>query len=315
MSLGGEAPSSARTWTALGTLWLVWGSTYLGTAVLTQSIPPYLGLTVRFVAAAAILILFVLLRDRSALRVTRRQLSTTVVMGLSFVTFSIGVVGLAVRYVPTGVAALLISVLPVWIILLRMLTRDRPAWQTLLGVAIGLIGLAYMLLPGGTQVESGTDGDVLIWSGVLVLSSFTWALTSWWSQRVEQPRDGLVSTSYQMLFGAAGLLVVALIRGERWDLSATTTSSWVALLYLILIGSVVAWLAFVWLLRNVPLSLTSTYAYVNPVVAVILGLVFHGESITVDVVIGCTVVLIGVVLVVSGESLGTFARSRASKPL
>lgn len=310
---GGVAPSTSRTWLALVTVWVVWGSTYFATAVLTESIPAYTGLTIRFAVGGLAVLLIVLVRDRAALRVTRVQLRTTAIMGFSFMTFSIGVLALAVHYVPTGVAALLVSVLPLWIVIIRLVTRDRPVWQTMLGVVIGLVGLAYMMLPGGTQIEAGSERDVLIWSGVIVVSSFTWALTSWWSQRVPSPQNGLVSTSYQMLFGASGLLVVALIRGERWDVAATTRSSWFALVYLAVIGSVIAWFAYVWLLRNVPLSLTSTYAYVNPIVAVLLGVAFHGEFITVDVIIGCTVVLVGVVLVVSGESLGTIVRSRASK--
>ena len=310
---GGASPSSSRTWLALVFLWIVWGSTYLGSAVLIESIPAYLGLALRFAVAGLLMVIWVLACERSALRVTLRELFSTAVMGLSFMGFSISITTLAVQYVPTGVAALLVSILPVWIVVIRLITHDRPVWQTILGVVIGLAGLAYMLVPGGTQVEAGTERDVVIWSSVIVLSSITWAITAWWSQRVPTPRNGIVSASYQMLFGAGALLIVAFARGEQWAFDATTPRSWVALVYLTTIGSVMAWIAFVWLLQNAPLSLTATYAYVNPVVAVLLGLLFHGETITVDVVIGCLVVVVGVVLVVSGESIGIFARSKASK--
>ena len=141
---GGPRSSTVTTWIALVVVWLVWGSTYLGAAVLTESIPAFAGLTVRFGVAGLILLIYVAIRDRPTLRVTRPQLAVSAVMGLSFMTFSIGVTTLAVHYVPTGVAALLVSVLPVWIIIIRLIARDRPAWQTLVGVIIGLIGLAVM---------------------------------------------------------------------------------------------------------------------------------------------------------------------------
>ena len=271
---------------------------------MTESIPIYFGVTARFVIAGVLLFAYLAITNRASLRVTRRQLASTALYGLSFIGWSMGILAVAIHYVPSGQAALLLSVLPVWIVLLRLFTGDRPSWKTLLGVVVGLLGLVWILLPGGTDSHSGTDAEVLWWSLVIVVSSITWAVTSWFSPRLDKPKSDLAAVAYQSFFGAVVLLLIGLFRGERWDFAATTTSSWVSLLFLGIVGSILGWYAFVWLLQNSRLSLMSTYAYVNPVVAVIVGLVLGGEMLSSDIIVGCTVVLAGVVLVVSGEQIG-----------
>jgi drug/metabolite transporter (DMT)-like permease len=271
---------------------------------MTESIPIYFGVTARFVIAGVLLFAYLAITNRASLRVTRRQLASTALYGLSFIGWSMGILAVAIHYVPSGQAALLVSVLPVWIVLLRLFTGDRPSWKTLLGVVVGLLGLVWILLPGGTDSHSGTDAEVLWWSLVIVVSSITWAVTSWFSPRLDKPKSDLAAVAYQSFFGAVVLLLIGLFRGERWDFAATTTSSWVSLLFLGIVGSILGWYAFVWLLQNSRLSLMSTYAYVNPVVAVIVGLVLGGEMLSSDIIVGCTVVLAGVVLVVSGEQIG-----------
>ena len=271
---------------------------------MTESIPIYFGVTARFVIAGVLLFAYLAITNRAALRVTRRQLASTALYGLSFIGWSMGILAVAIHYVPSGQAALLVSVLPVWIVLLRLFTGDRPSWKTLLGVVVGLLGLVWILLPGGTDSHSGTDAEVLWWSLVIVVSSITWAVTSWFSPRLDKPKSDLAAVAYQSFFGAVVLLLIGVFRGERWDFAATTTSSWVSLLFLAIVGSILGWYAFVWLLQNSRLSLMSTYAYVNPVVAVIVGLVLGGEMLSSDIIVGCTVVLAGVVLVVSGEQMG-----------
>ena len=271
---------------------------------MTESIPIYFGVTARFVIAGVLLFAYLAITNRAALRVTRRQLASTALYGLSFIGWSMGILAVAIHYVPSGQAALLVSVLPVWIVLLRLFTGDRPSWKTLLGVVVGLLGLVWILLPGGTDSHSSSDAEVLWWSLVIVVSSITWAVTSWFSPRLDKPKSDLAAVAYQSFFGAVILLVIGLFRGERWDFAATTTSSWVSLLFLAIVGSILGWYAFVWLLQNSRLSLMSTYAYVNPVVAVIVGLVLGGEMLSSDIIVGCTVVLAGVVLVVSGEQIG-----------
>ncbi len=299
-------PPSSRAaglgiWGPLIALWLIWGSTYLGIAVVGTTLPPLMANGARFLFAAVILGgVLVLTRGPRVLAITLPQLRSVAIMGTALLGVGIGAVALAERYVPSGVTALLIAVMPLWVVILRLRAGDRPSRLTLLGVAVGMAGLLLMLLPGGTNPVSGTDGDVVLWSIVLMFSSFSWAYFSWRSTRYVFPANSLVTTSYEMLVAAAVLLVAGAVRGERLQTELATAGSWWALAYLIA-ASIAGYSAYTWLLSRAPLSLTSTYAYVNPGVAVLLGFLLLGEPITHDVILGLTVVVGGVALVVTGE--------------
>lgn len=282
-------------------VWVIWGSTYLGLAVLVQTMPPLLANGIRFFIASAILAgILLVTRGRQSLAVTRAQLRSASIMGVALLGVGIGTVSMAERFVPSGVVALLVSVMPLWIILFRFRAGDRPSALTLLGVAIGMGGLVAMLLPGGTNPVSGGDTDVFRWTLAIMIASFVWAYFSWRSAGFDLPRDPLTTTVYEMLAASVALTVIGLIIGQRIDLATSSTASLVALGYLV-VASLVAYTAYVWLLGNAPMSLVATYAYVNPVVAVFLGWLVIGEPITRDVIIGITIVVGGVVLVVSGE--------------
>lgn len=296
--------SPIRTWTALGTVYVVWGSTYLATAILAETIPPLIGVGARYLLAAAILAAFLLLRNPGALRITAVELRTCAFVGVTMMGLCLGYLALALYYVPTGEAALLVCVMPIWVVLIRRITGDRPGWRTIVGVAVGFIGVVVMLLPGGGAAVNGSDGDLMWWSLGIILSSGVWAWVSWLTPRLPAPVSSSAAMTYQMLCGGGALVLVGALAGERVDAAAVTSNSLWALAYLVVAGSLIAWTAFMWVLRNVPVSLGSTYAYVNPVVAVLLGVAFYGELVTADIVIGCTVVLGGVALVVSGESRG-----------
>jgi drug/metabolite transporter (DMT)-like permease len=288
-------------WGPLGALWLIWGSTYLGIAVVGTSMPPMMANGFRFLAAALVLALILTLsKGPRVLAVTLPELRSVAIMGVGLLGVGIGTVSMAERYVPSGVTALLIAVMPLWVILLRMRSGDRPARLTLVGVAIGMVGLAMMLLPGGTTPVAGDDRDVVIWSIALMFSSFSWAFFSWRSVRYTFPRNLLVTTTYEMLFAGAALVGAGALRGERMHLELVHADSWLAWAYLV-VASIAGYTCYTWLLGHAPLSLTSTYAYVNPVVAVILGFLIIGEAITSDVLVGLTVVVGGVALVVTGE--------------
>jgi drug/metabolite transporter (DMT)-like permease len=266
----------------------------------------------RFIAAFLIMVVVTgLLRGWGALRVTRREFASASFMGVALLGVGLGTVGLAQDYVPTGIMALIIASTPLTIVLLRVATGDRPARLTLVGVAVGLAGIGWMLLPGGTRPVSGTDGDVVFWSLMILISSTIWATTSFFSARLPKPKDSFALTTYELLSGGVSLLIVSLIVGEDIGLGSVTARSWGGWIFLVTAGSVIAFSAFTWLINNAPISLASTYAYVNPAVAVILGLLLYSEAITSDVVIGLTVVLGGVILVVSGESL----RKRVPDPV
>lgn len=298
---GGLRVSGLTVWGPLIALWLIWGSTYLGIAVLVESMPPMVGNGFRFLAAALVLgSILALSRGPGSLRVSRAELRSVSIMGVALLGVGIGTLSLAERYVPSGVAALLIAVMPLYVVLIRLRSGDRPNGLTIIGVAVGLAGLALMLLPGGTTPVNGSDSDVVIWSVAIMFSTFCWAYFSWRSARYTFPRNSLVTTTYEMAVAGVALVLAGSLRGERIDLGQITTESWWAWAYLIA-ASIGGYSAFTWLLGHAPLSLTSTYAYVNPVVAVLLGFIILSEPITRDVLVGLTVVVGGVVLVVTGE--------------
>jgi len=310
------APLTVRSgpllWFNLIIVWIVWGSTYVGILFATETIPPYVAMGSRFLVAFIIMALITgVFRGWSALRVTRRQFASASFMGVALLGVGLGTVGLAQDYVPTGVMALIIASAALTIVVWRVITGDRPARLTLVGVVVGLMGVGWMLLPGGTRPVSGTDGDVVFWSLLILIASIVWATTSFFSARLPKPADSFALTTYELLSGGIALTVVGLIIGERIDLSAISGRSWAGWIFLVTAGSVLAFTSFTWLINNAPISLASTYAYVNPAVAVFLGLFLYSEVLTSDVVIGLTVVLGGVILVVSGES----RRSRSTQPV
>lgn len=310
------APLTVRSgpllWFNLIIVWIVWGSTYVGILFATETIPPYVAMGSRFLVAFIIMALITgAFRGWSALRVTRRQFASASFMGVALLGVGLGTVGLAQDYVPTGVMALIIASAALTIVVWRVITGDRPARLTLVGVVVGLMGVGWMLLPGGTRPVSGTDGDVVFWSLLILIASIVWATTSFFSARLPKPADSFALTTYELLSGGIALTVVGLIIGERIDLSAISGRSWAGWIFLVTAGSVLAFTSFTWLINNAPISLASTYAYVNPAVAVLLGLLLYSEVLTSDVVIGLTVVLGGVILVVSGES----RRSRSTQPV
>lgn len=299
-------------WVNLVIVWIVWGSTYIGILFATETIPPFLAMGSRFLVAFVIMALITgFLRGWSALRVTRKQWASASFMGVALLGVGLGTVGLAQDYVPTGVMALIVASTPLTIVIWRVITGDRPARLTLVGVVVGLLGIGWMLLPGGTRPVSGTDGDVVFWSIMILISATIWATTSFFSARLPKPADSFALTTYELLSGGIALTFVGLVIGERIDLSTISGRSWAGWIFLVTAGSVLAFSSFTWLINNAPISLASTYAYVNPAVAVLLGLLLYSEALTSDVVIGLTVVLGGVILVVSGESL----RSRSTKPV
>lgn len=298
---GVQSASAAAIAPRLISVWIIWGSTYLGLAVLVQTLPALVGNGVRFLIAACILgLALVVLRGPRVLAISRRQFRGAATMGAALLGVGIGTVSMAERFVPSGIAALIVSVMPLWIILFRFRAGDRPSRLTLAGVALGMSGLIAMLLPGGTTPVDGNDSDVVRWTLAIMVSSFIWAYFSWRSTGFELPENPLTTTFYEMAVAGVILTAVGLALGQRIDVTTASTSSWIALGYLV-VASLIAYTAYVWLLGHARMSLVATYAYVNPVVAVFLGWLVVGEPITRDVLIGLTIVVGGVVLVISGE--------------
>lgn len=286
-------------WLALATIYVVWGSTYLAIRVAIETIPPLLSAGIRFLIASAILGLIVATRvGLSGLRVGRRQAGAAALVGVLLLVGGNGGVVLGERTVASGVAALLVAIVPLWVVLLRRLGGDRAGRRTLLGVLLGFAGLAVLVLPGSNGGTTSTGGILLI-----VGASLSWSIGSYVAARLPMPANPFVTTVYEMVAGGVVLTILALSVGEArdLDLGAISGRSWLALGYLVLMGSVVAFSAYVWLLHHAPISLVATYAYVNPVIAVLLGALILSEPITAAVLAGGAIIVLGVVLVVTSE--------------
>ncbi|PZF97312.1 EamA family transporter [Micromonospora deserti] len=285
-------------------VYVLWGSTYLGIRFAVESLPPLGSAAARFAAAGLVLaVVLRLRRGPGALRVERRQLGSAALVGVLLLAGGNGLVVLAESgpvgvAVPSGIAALLVATVPLLVVLLRSATGDRPRPWTLAGVTVGFVGLVLLVLPSG-----GADAVPLAGALTVVVGAICWSVGSFLSGRIRMPADPFVATVYEMFAGAAVLAVLAVGRGELrgFDPGAVTARSWFALAYLMVAGSLVAFTAYVWLLHHAPISLVSTYAYVNPAVAVALGALLAAEPVTAQVLLGGAVIVAGVALVVSTE--------------
>lgn len=291
-------PPAWKEWLALGSIYLIWGSTYLAIRVVVESLPPLGSAGVRFTFAGLVLAAIVALRrGPSALRATRAQLRGAAIVGLSLLLFGNGFVQLGERDVPSALTALIIGSVPLWIVVYRRLAGERLEPTVLAGVLIGFVGVAFLVIPRGIGGEVAPVGLLFI-----LLASASWAWGTFVSKRLALPRDALASTTLQQLLGGLGLLAAAFLTGERVDPGAWSTRSLLALAYLVVFGSLVAFSAYTWLLVHVPVSKVSTYAYVNPVVAVLLGALILDEAITATIVVGAVLVIAAVAFIVRRQT-------------
>jgi drug/metabolite transporter (DMT)-like permease len=317
-----ESGSGSRlaVWAALTIVYIVWGSTYLGIRISVETLPPMLSAGFRFGTAGLVLGGILLLRGRR-LRVSMRQLGGAALVGVLLLAGGNGGVVYAEaggigRPVPSGVAALLIALVPLLVVILRTSSGDRPRVTTVLGVIIGLAGLVVLVAVGG-GAKDGTGGVPIVGALIVVAASVSWATGSFLSQKVTMPADPFVAAVYEMLVGGLALVTLGVARGESWQLGEVSGRSWLALVYLTVAGSLIAFTAYVWLLQHAPISLTATYAYVNPAVAVLLGALVVSEPVTAPIVLGGLIIIVGVALVVSTERPGKRAaseRAAASDP-
>ncbi|HEV8470033.1 MAG TPA: EamA family transporter [Candidatus Limnocylindria bacterium] len=299
--------SGPSVWAALGIVYVVWGSTYLAIAIAVETLPPLLYAGLRFLLAGLLLAGWVAFRGVD-LRISRRELAGAAAVGILLLAVANGLVVLAERTVPSGVAALIVASLPLWIVVYRMVAGERVGRDLLAGVLLGLVGAAILVVPGGLNGTIDPVGSLMLFGATL-----SWALGTFLSPRLETPRNAFVSTTYQMLAGGVVLLVVALARGELAHVDPATFSirSVIAFGYLVLFGSLVAYSAYTWLLQNASVSLVSTYAFVNPVVAVVLGALILTEPITASIVIGAAVIVIAVAFIIWRQNTQRAARRGA----
>jgi drug/metabolite transporter (DMT)-like permease len=297
---------AARVWIALVTVYLIWGSTYLGIELAGETIPPVFAVAVRFLAAAALMVGFTAWRHGSAaLRIDRREAAACVLIG-ALLPGANAVLFVAERHVPTGLAALIFGSVPLWIVLFRTLAGDRPPAAALAGVVVGFGGLILLVRP---------SGGAPLWGLLLVvLAAAMWATGSFISRRLPLPSDSFAATAYEMLAGGLLLLPIALATTHPHP-SEFSGRSIFGFFYLVTFGSVVGYTAYVWLLDNAPIGRVATYAYVNPVVAIALGAIVLHESITWSIVVGATIVLACVALVVRRESAPGVAQNAKPVPV
>lgn len=293
-----SAPRSVVVeWAALWTVYLVWGSTYLAIRVVVETLPPLLSAGARFIAAGLVMYAWLALRGgRARVRVTLREIGASALVGSALLLGGNGVVAIAEQTVPSGLAALIIASVPLWVIVLRALFGDRASGGTLVGVVVGFAGVGLLV---GSQTGGGSLGGVIL----LVLASVSWATGSFFSSKLPLPKDPFVSTSVQMLTGGGALVVAGLAGGEMsgLDVGSFSAASLFSLGYLVVFGSLLAFTAYTWLLHNAPISKVSTYAYVNPVVAVFLGWLILSETITVTMLVGAAVIVASVAFIVRHE--------------
>ncbi len=295
-----KSPPAWQVWSALWVVYIVWGSTYLAIRIAVETLPPLLHASVRFLVAGILMYAWLAIRRGLAhVKVTSGQFFSCALVGTSLLLGGNGVVAIAEQEVPSGLAALIIASVPLWVVVLRALFGDRVSGGTLLGVLAGFGGVALLAFEGGSA-SSGRASGVLL----LILASIAWAAGSYVSKKIPMPPDPFVSTAVQMIAGGVALGIASTFMGEVSDVDVDrfSTASLLAVGYLIVAGSLAAFTAYTWLLKNAPISKVSTYAYVNPVVAVFLGWIILSEEITVTIMVGAAIIVAAVAFIVRHES-------------
>lgn len=279
---------------ALGTVYVIWGSTYLAIRFAVATIPPFLMAGVRFAVAG--LLLYAWASWRGVARPTWTNVRAAIIVGLLLLVAGNGIVVWAETVVPSSLAALLISMTPIWMALITWLRPRgvRPTLPVALGLALGFIGVGLLIGPGLFHGGGNLLGMILI-----PLASLSWALGSVYAREAKMPASPLMGTALEMLAGGVALLIIGVVAGEpaRVNPHAFSPQSVLALIYLIIFGSLIAFSAYVWLLQTTNLALVSTYAYVNPVVAVFLGWAFASERLTPMTLIAAGVIVGAVVII------------------
>ncbi|HEU6450385.1 MAG TPA: EamA family transporter [Gemmatimonadaceae bacterium] len=302
-------PTRARLIAGFATVYVLWGSTYLAIRIGVETIPPFIMGAIRFLIAGSVLYFLVRPRERPTLA----QWKSDAIVGVLLLVFGNGAVMWAEQKMPSGIASLIVAVVPLWMVLLDWARRGgkRPTAIVMVGVVLGLVGLAILVNP---FTPSSTAVDRL---GVLALlgGSLSWAVGSLYSKHAPHHPKPLVAPAMQMLAGGAGLAILSVLSGElaRFQPRTVSTHSMLAVLYLVIFGSLVGYSVYIWLLRVATASAVSTYAYVNPVVAVFLGWLILSEPLTPRTLVAAAVIVGAVALITRGsgrEGRGTGGSER-----
>ena len=295
-----EGPSTAGLAAAFAAIYLIWGSTYLGIRYAVETFPPLLMMGLRHSSAGALL--YAWARWRGVPAPTLREWVHPALIGALLFLGGHGSLAWAEQRVPSGIAALLVATCPMWIVLLARIAgvEWHLSLRALIGLTLGFAGVGVLFGPDALR----HNGDLsLIGAGAVLLGTFIWAAGTIYMRSVRMPESPAMSSAMQMLAGGVALGIAATISGETasFHWAAVSTRSWLAFAYLVTFGSLVAFTAYSWLHMVAPPSRVATYAYVNPVVAVLLGWVLVSEPVTVLTVVAMLVILVGVALVNSGQ--------------
>jgi drug/metabolite transporter (DMT)-like permease len=290
--------SGTAIWAGLIAVYIVWGSTYLAIRFVVETMPPFLAAGVRFLIAGAVL--YGLTRLRGDKAPVKLEWRSAAIVGFFLLVGANGGVMWAEQRVASGIAALMVASAPLWMALIDTVRPGgkRPNGWIVAGILIGFAGILVLVGPGQLiGVESDVD---LLGVGVLLLAAFLWAVGSLYNRGAKLPDSPLLATGMEMLAGGLGLLLLGTVAGEwaRLDLSAISTRSWLGFAYLVVFGSWVGFASYIWLLRVAPTTLVSTYAYVNPLVAILLGSLLAGEELTTQILLA-TVFILGSVIIIT----------------
>ena len=307
--------SSSKTllvFLAFGAIYIIWGSTYLLNKIAVKELPPFMLAGYRFTAAAVLIFIWAALRGKS-LKINRKQFLNSLLAGFLFLSIGNGVVVWALRYLDSGFAALEISAQPLVILLMMWILQGkaiRP--QSYIGVILGIIGM-YLLV---SQKQIITQEGAWIGMLMVLVGMISWSYASLFVAKAELPKNFLVNTAYQMLWGGLMLLVMSLFKGEEWSRPGdwSTEVLW-SLILLVIFGSIVAFTSFNFLLRTVSPEKVATSTYVNPIVALLLGAYFLNEKITLQAGLAAVILLSGVYFINSKKKIVLFSRFRSKKRL
>ena len=285
-----------KIWAALLAVYIVWGSTYLGIRFAVETIPPFLQASIRFFVSG--LFLYAWRRIAGDPAPTRKHWISAIIIGGLLLVGGNGLISLSETNLPSGIAALLVATIPMFMAIIEAFRPGgtKPTMMQMLALLIGFAGVGLLIGPaefGGTREFSLVSGGICITAAIL------WSFGSVYNRNADLPASSLLFTGMEMLMGSLGLILISALTGElaHFQISTVSIKSMLGLLYLITFGSLIGFTSYAWLLRNAPISLISTYPYVNPIVAVFLGSIFAGEKITARVSIAALVIVGSIVMV------------------
>jgi drug/metabolite transporter (DMT)-like permease len=279
---------------AMFVVYVVWGSTFVGIAFVVEEIPPFTVTGFRFVLGGLLLAFIILVsRGYRALFPNFKQCRNAALTGILLVGLASPLIAVSEQYIDSGLVALIVSITPVIVVLIRVIIGERPNWKTWLGVGFGTFGVLILIDP---------EGQAGWYALIAVLNPVIWSIGSFLVKAVDTPKDSLTTAAWQTFVGGWFAVLFGVFMGEQTSLmfQAEKTSTWIAFFYISIMAAL-AYTAYFYLLSNVPISLVAIHAFINPVIAVLLGVWLRDEQITLSILVGGLVVIAGVALVVLGE--------------